>query len=130
MYNEVGIYQMHPIGSGEAIRIYKNVAGDTIGLDEINIAFYGAQRRNLTPTAHDNTFIVQPKMSCKRTLLYPGAAVARVIDSIEFIGDFNCCTEGMGNFLDATWEFDILGDGSVNDCMVGFVDYPVIGDTI
>lgn len=125
-YVRPNYYGLRTVGTGSVVRIYKNTAGETIGLDEIGILFQSAQKKILNPVPHDNELIVIGEVTnFKRTLIHAAATASRVIAEIKQVGDYASVTTDTGDYLAGTWEF------GANDCELVLTNYVAqIGDTI
>jgi hypothetical protein len=113
------------LGYSCVVRIYKNAAGETLGMDEINIKFFSRQVTRELNTQDQEIHYGFQIMSINRTLIVSGLITDRDIAEIKVIGDFASITADSGDYKTMTWNyFD-------NDVVVGVPDdVSYIGDTI
>jgi len=117
--------QSKQLGSTSVVRIYKNAAGATIGMDELNIIFTSFQKIPNTPGDDSVIFYSGQVKTNRRTTIIEGSGGDRDVATIKVIGDFNSITENSGDYLYMTWTTD------ANDIELGVPStVALIGDTI
>ena len=89
-------------------RIYKNLSGKVLAIDEIYITVNNLQ---LNAGARDDSGDLIQKLLVSvdtikksRTLLFLETPSSRVISSIQMIGNFTSLEDNSGNYLVAVWE--------------------------
>jgi hypothetical protein len=107
----------------ELIRVYKNDT-DTIRIDVLSVSGSSSLGRVATFTA-DNGDSLRIGPRKKTTQLIHSTGVARTIDGIEIIGDYDAIDTVSGNYTYAT---KTLGSGQV--VRIDMSDLPQLGDSV
>lgn len=135
MYAHPSLYSRRSsaTGLGSVTRIYKNAAGDTIGIDEILVEFFAVQKVNQSTTLHDNEFVHFVKIDkIKRTVMFPSVAASRVVASMKVIvegGKSYTVSVDAGDYLTVTWTLP-SSTGTTVTAGLDLPDVAKIGDTI
>lgn len=107
----------------EIIRVYKNDT-DTIRIDVLSVSGAANLGRVATYSA-DNGDSLRIGPRKKTTQLINSTGVARTVDGIEIIGDYDTVDTVSGNYAYAT---KTLGSGQV--VRIDMSDLPGLGDTV
>jgi len=108
---------------GSGLRIYKNAAGDVIGLDSFEVTVNVQRLIEGFVTFHRSV----DGINISRTLIHLNTG-SRVVATIQMVGDYSSITTDAGDFFVATW---LAATSEENDVEITFENKVAkLGDTI
>jgi len=104
---------------GKLCRIYKNLNGAILAIDDVAIVAD-------TQRIHKLGIFHQSAVPHHQRELFHMDTTSRVIATIQIFGDYSSITIDDGKYLTGTWK----NDENTNDVIISFEYLPTVGDVI